>query len=878
MKHKVVSITQVYNELEKDNLARFFKYLKPAVDEIVIYDDCSTDGSFEYSLEQTKHVIRGVKNDFSNEIEHRNILIQKALELKPDFILWIDADEVLSNNAKGIIQELCKRCENDGYDGIECHQINFWRSHSWKRVDSQFNDGWFTRIWKAYDNLSLESDKKGLHQKLFPDQISNTYKQNELFYLHYGFSSEKNLAFKYLTYKNHGQDGYEALERLIDETYLKLEKVDSNLIPIELRREEKNPEKLNYLESRKYVEKYRFLVEKPKFSIVCLIYKSVKWLKLVHEQVHKYTDLSDKEFFFIANDANDQVLDYLKNNYIPHYEYNSTDDQKKEWYINNVYRAWNYGAEKAKGEYIVFVNSDMCFSQGWFESLLSAYNGKNIVSSRLVESGRLRSGIYGIEKNFGNNTNDYQEDNFNKFVSEIRINKTKKGGLYMPLFIRKSDFTGVGMYPEGNLKIGAEIYSEEYAKQGEELISGDAILIEKLNRKGINHITSFDSLVYHFQEGEMIDGDVNTLKSTKQIAVINDYCRGINNERVLWNFLLEGLRGAYKIDIDSIGEDEFKHNVGSHILPDTDIIIQNASFINRASENHYTIVFLQDNLREMRRISKVQERNLQTADVIVTNSIQTCTSYKEYDIKLIPIGIDSNLFRPLNKIELRKKYNIAENKRVGIFVGAFNETKGWSKVKNCINTKQDITWILVSKYKESFSQNNVLQFSNLSQEKLVELLNCSDFFIIGSPVETQCLAALEANLCDIPVVMPRVGIYKDFEFSELEHLGEFDDNLLLAIDRLDFEKYNPRQFIISKGLTIENTIKLWETLLTESFEKLNNSSFIRRKKVSKFSLLKFYKRLLIESFFSFKKYTRFKILINSAFRKLKKTIKSLLKK
>lgn len=200
------------------------------------------------------------------------------------------------------------------------------------------------------------------------------------------------------------------------------------------------------------------------------------------------------------------------------------------------------------------------------------------------------------------------------------------------------------------------------------------------------------------------------------------------------------------------------------------------------------------------------------------------------------------------------------------------------KSKNCINAKQDITWILVSKYKESFSQNNVLQFSNLSQEKLVELLNCSDFFIIGSPVETQCLAALEANLCDIPVVMPRVGIYKDFEFSELEHLGEFDDNLLLAIDRLDFEKYNPRQFIISKGLTIENTIKLWETLLTESFEKLNNSSFIRRKKVSKFSLLKFYKRLLIESFFSFKKYTHFRILINSAIRKLKKVIKKVLKR
>ena len=44
--YKIVSITQVFNEIEKDNLVRFFKYLKPVVDEIVIYDDCSTDGSY----------------------------------------------------------------------------------------------------------------------------------------------------------------------------------------------------------------------------------------------------------------------------------------------------------------------------------------------------------------------------------------------------------------------------------------------------------------------------------------------------------------------------------------------------------------------------------------------------------------------------------------------------------------------------------------------------------------------------------------------------------------------------------------------------------------------------------------------------------------
>ena len=47
--YKVVCIVQIYNEIERGNLYRFFKYVSPVVDEIVVYDDCSTDGSFEYA-------------------------------------------------------------------------------------------------------------------------------------------------------------------------------------------------------------------------------------------------------------------------------------------------------------------------------------------------------------------------------------------------------------------------------------------------------------------------------------------------------------------------------------------------------------------------------------------------------------------------------------------------------------------------------------------------------------------------------------------------------------------------------------------------------------------------------------------------------------
>ena len=83
--------------------------------------------------------------------------------------------------------------------------------------------------------------------------------------------------------------------------------------------------------------------------------------------------------------------------------------------------------------------------------------------------------------------------------------------------------------------------------------------------------------------------------------------------------------------------------------------------------------------------------------------------------------------------------------------------------------------------KKSFAAVNVRVFNRIYQRQVAELLNCADFFILGSPVETQCLAAIEANLCNIPVVMPLVGIYRDFTAEERARVGIFGDDLAAAV-------------------------------------------------------------------------------------------------
>ena len=120
-KYKIVAIAQIYNELRKGNLERFVKYVTPVVDALVVYDDASTDGSFEYVKRHTPHVIRGSKNDFINERVHRQQLLSEALKLKPDFILWLDADEVLTAGAKEELQEIAHECIQKNLNGNHIH-------------------------------------------------------------------------------------------------------------------------------------------------------------------------------------------------------------------------------------------------------------------------------------------------------------------------------------------------------------------------------------------------------------------------------------------------------------------------------------------------------------------------------------------------------------------------------------------------------------------------------------------------------------------------------------------------------------------------------------------------------------------------------------
>lgn len=214
---KLIGFTQIYNEVEKGNLRRCLDSLSKYCDEIVIYDDASTDDSVKVAREYTDLIIEGEVNEWGKEAEHRQRLLELALSRNPDWIFWIDADEVIEKaGEEGKLRELCEKADKDSY---AFHEVNLWRSPAYHRLDNSYNDGWFCRLWKNTGELEIEN-KPGLHQRLVPQGLNNEG-QSDIEILHYGFASDESILNKFTTYRAHGQSGW-ALWRLVDEKTLQV--------------------------------------------------------------------------------------------------------------------------------------------------------------------------------------------------------------------------------------------------------------------------------------------------------------------------------------------------------------------------------------------------------------------------------------------------------------------------------------------------------------------------------------------------------------------------------------------------------------------------------------------------------------------------------
>jgi hypothetical protein len=233
-------------------------------------------------------------------------------------------------------------------------------------------------------------------------------------------------------------------------------------------------------------------------EIIGLIFKSSEYLQLLHDELNSQfckVEGWNIGIRIVANDASEKIINKLKNLNINYSIYN--DPKPNDYYLNRVYRCWNFCGQSSNYDNICFVNSDMVFTKNWLSNLLKHHDGINIPTSRLIESGKMPSGIHGISIDCGKKSKEIDRLKLNNVCNIISEDKILEKGLYMPCIFEKSRFIESGMYPEGN------IYSNGVGTLNGFIQSGDDWYFRKLEKNyGMRHITVFNSLVYHIQEGE----------------------------------------------------------------------------------------------------------------------------------------------------------------------------------------------------------------------------------------------------------------------------------------------------------------------------------------------------------------------------------------
>ena len=135
-------------------------------------------------------------------------------------------------------------------------------------------------------------------------------------------------------------------------------------------------------------------------------------------------------------------------------------------------------------------------------------------------------------------------------------------------------------------------------------------------------------------------------------------------------------------------------------------------------------------------------------------------------VTMIFNGVDTNLFKPTtkeNKIKLRRKYSLPIDKKIILFAGRFVEKKGFDKVFES-RSKEYLTLFvgngIVPEYMRK--DKDVKFLDALPQEKLSEIYQLSDVFVLPSVNEGFPLTILEAMASGLPIITTDHEGYQDY--------------------------------------------------------------------------------------------------------------------
>lgn len=252
-----------------------------------------------------------------------------------------------------------------------------------------------------------------------------------------------------------------------------------------------------------------------------------------------------------------------------------------------------------------------------------------------------------------------------------------------------------------------------------------------------------------------------------------------------------------------------------------------------------------NNLKYAQTIYKKADKVVFVSEIASQEAIQMGLEKEKIDI--LPVTIDTEIFKPLNKKqELRQELNIKGNKVI-IFIGRINFTeKGIGYLLNAVNKIKekikDVNLIIIGgdgesermfkMIKELKLENNVQTVGKKPFSSLVNYLNAADIFVMPSVwLETFGQVTIEAMACGLPVVSFDAGASPFINLHEQtgivapsKNIDKLADGLIKILQNDELRKKfgkAARQRVL-ENYTYEVLIKKFIEIINETRQNSSN--------------------------------------------------------
>lgn len=163
------------------------------------------------------------------------------------------------------------------------------------------------------------------------------------------------------------------------------------------------------------------------------------------------------------------------------------------------------------------------------------------------------------------------------------------------------------------------------------------------------------------------------------------------------------------------------------------------------------------------RVSSLILSRLVSANIV--QSVQMQSQLRLSPAKVIPCGVDLNLFRPLDRIEVRRSLGLDLQKKFVLF--AYNPAE--------VRKRYDLVEDAVARAREVVSGLEILHVRGQPHASMPLYMNAADVLVLPSMIEGSPVAVKEAMATNLPVITVDVG-------DAAELIGPTEGNYLVPRD------------------------------------------------------------------------------------------------